>query len=137
VRERVLRGLLSTFIIHRDMRRKNVFAFFSDDAPQDVTVTNTYWNGKTSRITLTGDINVNLANTADGTAEFEELIVPGQMIVVSNIGATDGATVTVTPDPQGDEDSDVVTITAGESATFMYLGFEDKFVVIGQTSTSA
>lgn len=86
---------------------------------------------------MTGDINVNLANTSDGTAEHDPLIVPGQLVVVSNIGATDGATVTITPDPQGDADADVITITAGESVTCMYLGFEDKFVVIGQTTASA
>lgn len=114
--------------------RKNVFAFFSDDPVQAVTVTNTYWNGLTSRITVTGDINVNVSNTSDGTNEHESLITPGQMIVVSNVGATNAATVTLSPAPFADDTQDVVTLSAGNSLTAMYLGFEDGFVLIGQVS---
>ena len=118
--------------------KQNVFAFFSDDSVQAITATNQYWNGKTSRVDIQGAYNLNLANTKDGTAAFDDPVAPGQIINVIYTGApATNATITVSPDPEGDADADVLTIGGGESATFMYLGFEDKFVVIGATGQSA
>ena len=119
MRERVLRGLLSTFIIHRDMADTNVFPLYLDAAAEAVTADDTTYEVVSSRVTLNGtascDITLDDADRVGVVVRFEAVTS------VSN-----PPTVQFTTD--ADADATITFNTVGDTATCMF--FEDGWRVI-------
>lgn len=118
------------------LRRQNSFLFLSDDDPQVISTPDEYWDGKTSRV-YTDGLNLNVSITSDGVNEHKNPIVPGLVLILSNTSdESTNAVAKVFPDPQDDDSSDFISILPGESLSLVYLGFEKRFSVLGQSMFS-
>ncbi len=114
MRERVLRGLLSIFTIHRDMATNGVFPLIRKET--HTTIGATTWGDDTTK--EVGVIKIAGAHTTDfDSTNFPGN--PGDMVIVVNTTASN-VNVLISPDPFGDDTADGLVLGAGAAVSVIY-----------------
>ena len=125
-----LRALALIFIIPLIMAGKfsdkNIFPIFIDADVQAIGASGA-WNGLTSRIDMNGAFELQKPSGVD--------VAPGTLVSVKN-DTGGNLTLTVTPDPFGDDEMDEIVLGDNVTQTLMFINETVGFLVLGTTSSS-
>ena len=109
--EKALRGFLLTFIILVIMAKKNIFPIYIDADAQAIGASGS-WSGLTSRIDMNGAFTL--------SAPSDVVVEPGTLVSVKN-DTGGNLTLTVSPDPFGDDDLDEIILGDNVTQTLMFI----------------
>ena len=103
---------------------KNIFPIYID-ADVEAIAADASWSGLSSRIDMNGAFTLKKPSDVD--------VAPGTLVSVKN--DTDGAlNLTISPDPFGDDELDVISLADNNTVTLMYINETVGFLVLGTTA---
>lgn len=105
---------------------KNIFPIFIDADVQAVGASGD-WNGLTSRIDMNGAFELQKPSGVD--------VAPGTLVSVKN-DTGGNLTLTLSPDPFGDDELDEIVLGDNVTQTVMFVNETVGFLVLGTTSSS-
>ena len=123
--EKALRGFLLMFIILVIMAKKNIFPIYIDADAQAIGASGS-WSGLTSRIDMNGAFTL--------SAPSGVVVEPGTLVSVKN-DTGGNLTLTVSPDPFGDDELDEIILGDNVTQTLMFINETVGFLVLGTTSS--
>ena len=105
---------------------KNIFPIYID-ADAEAVAGSGSWSGLTSRIDMNGSFVLEKPSGVD--------VVPGTLVSVKN-DTGGNLTLTLSPDPFGDDELDEIVLGDNVTQTVMFINETVGFLVLGTTSSS-
>ena len=105
---------------------KNIFPIYIDADAEAIGASGA-WSGLSSRIDMNGAFTLQKPSGVD--------VAPGTLVSVKN--DTGGAlNLTISPDPFGDDELDVIALADNNTVTLMFINETVGFLVLGTTAAS-
>ena len=105
---------------------KNIFPIYIDADAEAIGASGS-WSGLSSRIDMNGAFTLQKPSGVD--------VAPGTLVSVKN--DTGGAlNLTISPDPFGDDELDVIALGDNNTVTLMFINETVGFLVLGTTAAS-
>ena len=105
---------------------KNIFPIYIDADAEAIGASGA-WSGLSSRIDMNGAFTLEKPSGVD--------VAPGTLVSVKN--DTGGAlNLTISPDPFGDDELDVIALGDNNTVTLMFINETVGFLVLGTTAAS-
>jgi hypothetical protein len=108
------------------MAKKNIFPIYID-ADAEAVAGSGSWSGLTSRIDMNGSFTLSKPSGVD--------VEPGTLVSVKN-DTGGNLTLTISPDPFGDDELDEIVLGDNVTQTLMFIDETVGFLVLGTTSAS-